>query len=52
MYLDRKGKEIKGLSLDGALSVGVPGLVAGLGELHKKFGSKDWKRLTIPSVKL
>lgn len=52
MYLDKNGKESKGLSLDGALSVGVPGLVAGLGELHKKFGSKDWKRLTIPSAKL
>jgi gamma-glutamyltranspeptidase/glutathione hydrolase len=39
-------------SLDGALASGVPGSVAGLWALHKKYGSRPWKELIAPSVKL
>ncbi len=38
MYLDANGNVIPNLSVNGALSVGVPGTIAGLFEVHKKFG--------------
>jgi len=37
-------------SLVGALAAGVPGSVAGLWELHKKFGKKKWKDLIAPAI--
>jgi gamma-glutamyltranspeptidase / glutathione hydrolase len=52
MYLDKKGNVIKGASLNGALSVGVPGLVAGLSNLHSRYASMDWKRLVSPAASL
>jgi gamma-glutamyltranspeptidase/glutathione hydrolase len=36
----------------GARSAGVPGTVAGLDALHKKFGTRPWKELVAPSVAL
>jgi gamma-glutamyltranspeptidase/glutathione hydrolase len=36
----------------GARSAGVPGTVAGLEALHRKFGSKTWKELLAPSIAL
>jgi gamma-glutamyltranspeptidase/glutathione hydrolase len=39
-------------SLLGAKSVGVPGSVAGLWELHKKHGKKKWAELIAPAIKL
>ena len=44
MYLDENGEVITGLSYEGALSVGVPGTVAGLFEVYKKFGSFRWTK--------
>lgn len=38
MYLDAKGEVIPNRSLDGILAVGVPGLVAGLLEVHERWG--------------
>ena len=32
MYLDKEGNEIKGLSINGSLAIGIPGTVAGLFE--------------------
>ncbi len=38
MFLDDKGEVISRMSLDGIFSAGVPGMVAGILELHKKYG--------------
>lgn len=37
---------------DGGAAVGVPGMVAGLWALHKKFGKKPWKGLFTEALKL
>ncbi len=52
MYLDKNGKVVPHLSIDGALSVGVPGLVAGLYEIHKKYGALKWEEVVGPAIKL
>ncbi|HTL34505.1 MAG TPA: gamma-glutamyltransferase [Kofleriaceae bacterium] len=39
-------------SLSGYLASGVPGSVAGLEALHKKYGKKKWKDLIAPAIKL
>jgi len=36
----------------GARSVGVPGFVQGVHALHQKYGSKPWKDLIEPAIKL
>lgn len=53
MFLDKDGKP-KPEAREGIKSVGVPGSVAGLWELHKALGSKKktWADLIAPSVKL
>jgi len=38
-------------SLIGMKAVGVPGSVAGLWELHKKYGKKKWADLLAPAIK-
>lgn len=52
MYLDEKGDVISGMSLDGHLAVGVPGVVDGMVKAHKKYGSLKWADLVQPSVEL
>ena len=39
-------------SRDGALAVGVPGTVAGLTEMHDRFGRLKWKDLVAPAMRL
>ncbi len=39
-------------SQKGAKTVGVPGTVRGLALAHAKFGSKQWRELVLPAVKL
>ncbi len=53
MYLDKDGKPSKDAS-DGIKSVGVPGSVMGLYELHKTHGSKkkSWKDVLAPAIAL
>jgi gamma-glutamyltranspeptidase/glutathione hydrolase len=53
MYLDKDGKP-KPEARDGIRSVGVPGSVAGLWELHQKLGSKKktWAELLAPAIAL
>jgi len=51
MYLDKDGKPTDG-SLRGDRAVGVPGSVAGLWALHKKFGKKSWKEVVGPAIAL
>ncbi len=51
MYIDKAtGKVVPGSSMDGHLSVAVPGTVAGLAELHAKHGSLPWRRLLTPAI--
>ncbi len=38
MYLNRSGDEKENLSLNGILSIGVPGLVDGILTIHEKYG--------------
>ncbi|NDF14071.1 gamma-glutamyltransferase [bacterium] len=52
MYLDPKGNVIEGLSVTGAKSVAVPGLVRGLKALHARFGHKPWAELVEPAARL
>jgi len=51
MYLDKDGNMTEG-SLRGDLATGVPGSVAGLWALHKKFGKKPWKAVVAPAIAL
>ena len=51
MFLDKDGKPTD-RSLVGHLASGVPGAVAGLWELHKKYGKRPWKELVAPSIAL
>jgi gamma-glutamyltranspeptidase/glutathione hydrolase len=52
LYLDSRGQVIPDASLDGALSVGVPGLVRGLKQVHQKFGKLPWKQTLDPAIRL
>jgi gamma-glutamyltranspeptidase/glutathione hydrolase len=52
MYLDDKGSIIPGKSFVGIFSAGVPGTVAGMVEMHKKFGKLAWGELVAPAIDL
>ncbi len=51
MYLDSLG-HMTDRSLDGALAAGVPGSVAGLWEMHRRFGRLPWRDLVAPAIAL
>ena len=50
MYLDSLGNPVKDKSKKGALSVGVPGSVAGMFAIHKKFATLTWDELLAPAI--
>lgn len=50
MFLDQSGQDIKDLSREGILSVGIPGLVAGLLEVHHRYGRLSLEQLIAPSI--
>ncbi|MFH1000511.1 MAG: gamma-glutamyltransferase, partial [Bacteroidota bacterium] len=52
MYLDDNQNVINDLSSFGVLSVGVPGSVDGMFELHKKLGSLPFELLIQPAIDL
>ena len=53
IYLDEQGNVVPGLSTEGGLAVGVPGTVAGLYALWKKYGKeKNWNKLLQPAIEL
>lgn len=52
MYLDANGNVIPNLSTEGALSVGVPGTIAGIFEVHKKYGKLSIQDIIKPSIAL
>lgn len=53
MYLDSNKQVIEGLSLEGPLSIGVPGSVAGMYEFYRTTETKlTWPELLYPAVEL
>ena len=52
MYLNKDGSVNKKRAREGILSIGVPGTVYGMWEVHKKFGSLEWKKLLQPAIDL
>nr|MBN2276663.1 gamma-glutamyltransferase [candidate division Zixibacteria bacterium] len=52
MYLDDSGLVIPGSSLLGAKAAGVPGTVAGMFELWRRYGTRDWYELLQPAIVL
>jgi gamma-glutamyltranspeptidase/glutathione hydrolase len=52
MYLDSLGNVIPGKSTVGATAVGVPGTVAGIIAVHKKFGSLPLEEIMAPVIAL
>lgn len=49
MYLDEQGVR-PNVSVDGYLSVAVPGTVAGLYQVHRQYGKLPWATLVAPSI--
>lgn len=52
MYLDSIGNVIPGMSTSGGTAVGVPGTVAGVLEVHKKFGKLPLQEIIQPVIEL
>lgn len=52
MFLDKKGEPVPRLSLDTPLSSGVPGLVAGIIEVHAKYGKLKLAAVLAPAIEL
>lgn len=50
MYLDAQGKVRPNASIDGYLSVAVPGTVAGLEQVHRQYGKLPWATLVAPAI--
>jgi len=51
MYLDSKGEILPDASTIGAAAAGVPGTVAGLWELHHRFGNLTWRADLAPAIR-
>jgi gamma-glutamyltranspeptidase/glutathione hydrolase len=52
MFLTKNGVPQPLLSQEGALAVATPGLVAGLYEIHKRFGKLSWEEVIQPAIDL
>lgn len=52
MFLDAEGRFDPRLAQRSGLSVGVPGLVAGLAEMHARWGTRPWRELVAPALAL
>lgn len=52
MYLDESGEPQSRASLDGHRAVGVPGTVAGLRQLHQRYGNLPWQTVIEPALRL
>ncbi len=50
MYLDAQGKVRSQASVDGYLSVAVPGTVAGLYQVHRQYGKLPWATVVAPAI--
>lgn len=52
MYLDAQGKVRPNASINGYLAVGTPGTVAGLYEVHRRYGKLPWQEVIKPAIAL
>lgn len=52
MYLDAQGKVRLNLSVNGYLAVATPGTVAGLYEVHHRYGKLPWQEVMKPAIAL
>ncbi len=52
MYQDKKGEVIPRLSVDGILAAAVPGMVAGVLEIHERYGKLERKEILTPAIEL
>ena len=52
MYLDKNGNVIEGKSTETALASGIPGTIAGIFEVHKKYGSLPISEILKPVIAL
>jgi gamma-glutamyltranspeptidase/glutathione hydrolase len=52
MYLDQNGAVIPNLSVNGGLAIGVPGTIAGIFAVHKKFGKLSIEEIMKPVIAL
>lgn len=52
MYLDKNGNVIEGKSRETALASGIPGTIAGIFEVHKKYGSLPISEILKPVIAL
>jgi len=52
MYLDKDGNIIPNKSSSGIFSVGVPGVVAGMVEVHEHWGKLPFEKLLQPAIDL
>lgn len=52
MYLDAKGKVRTGASITGYLAVATPGTVAGMYEVHRRYGKLPWREVMKPGIAL
>ncbi len=51
MYLDAQGQPIPQASLVGFRAVATPGTIAGLTELHRRYGHLAWAELVQPAIR-
>jgi gamma-glutamyltranspeptidase/glutathione hydrolase len=51
MYLDAAGDVVPDASIIGAGAAGVPGTVAGLWQLHRRFGRLAWADVLAPAIR-
>jgi gamma-glutamyltranspeptidase / glutathione hydrolase len=51
MYLDKSGNVIKGLSLNGPMAAGIPGVPAGIEHLVKHYGRLSLKEVLVPAIR-
>ena len=52
MYLDEQGKVRAGASVNGYLAAAVPGTVAGLAQVHRRYGKLPWREVVAPAIGL
>ena len=52
MYLDEAGNVLSEMSRAGHLAAGVPGSVAGMWQMHQKYGLLPWEELLKPAIRI